>query len=526
MKAGAAVFAAALLLALPPMAGAQDSTGHDSSIVRGIVIQRQGVFNEADEVGWLARAGNSLHVTTRPRVVQRELLFKVGEPFDSARVAETARNLRGLGIFRRVLVDSVRTDSGLVLQVTTMDGWSTRPQVEFSSTGGQTAFSLGLAELNLLGTAAYGAIGYSNNPDRSAVTALFAEPRLFASRIYFQAGVQARSDGRSITLGMGQRFLSLSAPSAVQIGAIDFRGDVLRFVGGDAVAASVLRRRYALFRADLARAVTASSNGFVRVGLFAQLRRDDFIPKTSASAEPFPRTVTAAIGPYVWINRAHFLVVHNFRSFFREEDVDLSPGLLIGTYAAPSAFGYERNGIGLQGTAQAGARTPGGFVTLRAAATGLYSSAGLDSGTVQLTGTWVTQPARLHTISLQMQAGWQDNPVPGDEFDLGLNRGPRAFYAHAFTGDRFVNFVGEYRWTAIEDLGESLGLGLTGFFDYGGAWYGGMPHRTGKDAGIGLRLGPSRTTDGAAIRIDLARRFQTDRQRAGWVLVVGSGARY
>ena len=46
-------------------------------------------------------------------MVTRELLFRPGEPFDSAEVQETVRNLRGLGIFRRVLWDSVRTDTGL-----------------------------------------------------------------------------------------------------------------------------------------------------------------------------------------------------------------------------------------------------------------------------------------------------------------------------------------------------------------------------------------------------------------------------
>ena len=42
--------------------------------------------------------------TSRPGAVtiRRELLFRPGEPYDSARVAESERNLRALGIFRRV----------------------------------------------------------------------------------------------------------------------------------------------------------------------------------------------------------------------------------------------------------------------------------------------------------------------------------------------------------------------------------------------------------------------------------------
>jgi hypothetical protein len=526
MRRALALLAALSLPAARAAHGQDGARGDSARIVRGVVIERQGVLEPGEDQGWLGRLGTSIHVTTRRRVVEREVLFRAGEPFDSARVAETARNLRALGIFRRVLIDSARTDSGLVLRVVTKDGWSTRPQFDFSSTAGQTAYSVGLEEVNLLGNAAYGAVAFANNPDRSTFTALFRQPRLFASRVYLQTGLQIRSDGRALSFGMGQPFLDYSARSGASVTAYDFDGDVLRFFEGAQQASVVLRRRYAVLKLDAARALLASPGGFVRVGLFGQLRRDDFLQRTAVGTVPFPRTVTAAAGPYLWLNRADYLVVHNYRSFLREEDVDLSPALIVGAYAAPKAFGYERSGVGLSGGAQAGLRLPGGFAAMRATATALYTSAGLDSGSVRLTGLWMAQPARLHTLAVQAQLGWLSNPVPGEEFDLGLGRGPRAFYQHAFTGDRLVNVTAEYRWTAAENLWNAVGVGLAVFGDYGGAWYAGSPRRTGRDAGIGLRLGPSRTTSGEAIRIDLARRFATDRQPAGWALVVGSGVRY
>jgi hypothetical protein len=538
MRARLKLVAGAALMLLPAALGAQeatrDSTGSigqepapDSAhIIRGVEVERQGIFDPDEDQGWFARVGTALHTTTQRRVVEREILFRPGEPLDSARIAETARNLRALGVFRRVLIDSVRTDSGLVLRVVTKDGWSIHPKFDFSSAGGQTAYSVGIEEVNLLGNAAYGALSFADNPDRSAVTAIFRQPRIFASRVYLQAGAQIRSDGRSLSFGMGQPFLNYSARSGVSVSAFDFDGDVLRFFGGSPTASDVLRRRYTLLRVDAARARAASPGGFVRLGLLAQLRRDDFVPRAALGNVPFARTVTAAVGAYLWLNRADFLVVHNYRSFLREEDVDLSPALVLGAYASPKAFGYDENGVGLSGGTQAGLRLPGGFAAFRATATARYTAAGLDSGSVRLTGLWMAQPARRHTLALQGQLGWLKNPVPGEEFDLGLNRGPRAFYSHAFTGDRLLNLTAEYRWTAAEDLWSSLGVGLALFVDHGGAWYAGSARRTGTDAGAGLRLGPSRTTGGEVLRFDLARRFATDRQRAGWVLVVGSGVRY
>jgi hypothetical protein len=516
-----------LLAATGARAQTSAQTADDSSrIVRAVLIERHGIFDPSEEASWWARFGNALHVTTRRRVVEREILVRPGEPFDSARVAETARNLRALGVFRRVLIDSIRTDSGLVLRVTTKDGWSTRPTIDFSKVGSQTAWALGVEELNLFGNAAYGSLTYSDHPDRTSLTAIFRQPRLFANRIYLQVGVQDRSDGRSVSFGMGQPFLSLASRSGASVAAFDFDGDVLRFFEGERTASVVLRRRYALLRADAARALSASSGGFVRVGVLGQVRRDDFVDRDALGSAPFSRTVTAALGPYLWLNRASYTVVRNFRSFLREEDIDLSEGLLIGTYAAPSLFGYERDGLGLQANLLAGTALPGGFATFRGQATGLVTGSGLDSGTVRLTGTWLVQPARRHALTLFAQGGWQENAVPGEEFDLGLGRGPRAFYAHAFTGDRFVNITAEYRWTAAEDLWDVIGIGLAGFVDHGGAWYSGSRRRTGTDAGIGLRLGPSRTAEGGALSIDVARRFATDVQPAGWAVVVSRVTRF
>ena len=517
-----------LLLGAAPLRAQAPADTVPRPIIRGVIIDRQDIF-DADEAraSSLARFGNAIHTITRRRVIERELLFHQGEPFDSAKVAETARNLRALGIFRRVLIDSIHTDSGTVLRVTTKDGWSTRPQLDFTSTGGQTAWSVGIQELNLLGNAALGGISYADTPDRTALTLSYYQPRAVANRVYVSAGYQHRSDGRSLSAGIGQPFFSYASRASLAVGAVDFDGDVLRFFDGDAVAGQVLRRRYDLVRADGALALAASSHAFARLGLIAQVRRDDFLDTGLVATAPFPHSVTGAVGPYLWLNRASFLVVHNYRNFAREEDVDLSPALFLGAYAAPRAFGYPRDGLGLQGNLGAGARTPGGFVTLAASASGLVTSGGLDSGTVRLTGRWLIQPSRFHSLVVMGQLGWQKNPVPGEEFDLGLSRGPRAFYAHAFTGDRLVNLLVEYRWTMVEDLWDALGVGLAAFVDHGGAWYSGSARRTGTDAGWGLRLGPRRSTDtDAVISLDFARRFATDVQPAGWAVVVRRGVRF
>src|SRR6185369_14140814 len=107
-----------LLLGAVPLCAQSPPDSARSPVIRGGVVEPRDIFDpEETKASSLVRFMNSVHATTRRGVVERELLFKVGERFDSAKVDETARNLRALGVFRRVIIDSVHTDSGTVLRV-------------------------------------------------------------------------------------------------------------------------------------------------------------------------------------------------------------------------------------------------------------------------------------------------------------------------------------------------------------------------------------------------------------------------
>jgi hypothetical protein len=489
-------------------------------IIRRVHLQRRDIF-DPNERSWFARLANRLHFQTRAPVIRRELLFYPGEQYDSALVAESERNLRALGIFRRVQIDSVRTDSGLVLRVLTKDGWSTQLDWRFRSTGGEVAFTVGLVENNLLGTASTAAVRYRKDPDRSSVALSFRRRRLFAGTVGLALQYENRSDGRVSAIALERPFFALTSPRAFQIEGEGREERVLRFREGLDAPRDTLTRRFTLARVSAAWALRASNSGYLRVGVASQVRRDDTIRVGTAAA--FPRTITASVGPYLAWNRARFLVTRGYAGFAREEDVDLGTTVRVGLQLAPKLFGYERDGIGPAISGRIGARLPGGFAYLDAIADGLYTAAGLDSGAVQLAGTVVLQPAARHVAVLHLEGGWLKDPVAGEEFDLGLGSGPRAFGSHAFTGDRSIFATAEYRYTVVDDLGGVVGLGIAGFVDHGGAWYSGSPRRVGWDAGVGLRVGASRSSDTPALRFDLARRFATDVDPAGWVLTVGKG---
>lgn len=512
-----------LLLPGPARAQEPESAGPAARrpIIDTVIISRQDVFDSVEARNWLAHVANGLHVTTAQGVVRNELLFKAGEPYDSARVAETARNLRALGIFRDVRIDTLRTDSTAKVLVTTQDAWSTRLALSFRSTGNQIAFTVGANEGNLLGTGSQALLIYSKNPDRSSWQVGFARSRLIARRIGVLALYNDLSDGTAAQVTVAAPFYSLETRWGVGVTGRSFSGRIFQYTNGQPVPSDTLQRRFAQLQMEAAYAPVARPGGHLRLGLSGYAKRDDFVPQSSTG--PIPSTVSGTFGPFGQATRPRFLVVRNFLGFKNQEDVDISSTVRVGAYVALQEFGYVRSGVGPALIASTGTRLPSGFAIFSGRASGLYSSAGLDSGSAIVAGTVVFQPGLRHMILLHGDGGWQRDPAPGDEFDLGLGIGPRAFPAHAFTGNRAFYGTAEYRWILTEEFLSVMGIGLAAFGDYGGAWFDGTPSRTGTDFGVGLRLGPSRVAGEPPLRIDLAYRLANDVEGKGWVVVIQKG---
>jgi hypothetical protein len=375
-------------------------------------------------------------------------------------------------------------------------------------------------EINLLGTRTVATLGFEDDPDRSTVIVGFDTPRLVASRVGIGGSYAQRSDGHSAAAGVRYPFFSLSSRGGGSLNWALFDGRVLRYENG--FLEDSARRELTVVRGDAAIALRASPRGYVRLGLTGQVRRDDFGPE-GGTAE-LPRTVTVAAGPYVAVRAPRYVQVRNYESMGRVEDVDLGPAARADVAFAPKAWGYARDGIGGRLGATVGLKIPTGFMQLAASAGGLRSSDGVDSSSVDAYALTVAQPNDSHLFVAYAAGGRLNNPPFGVDFDLGLGYGVRAFPSHAFTGDRYYLLNGEYRWLALPRVLGLVGLGVAGFVDHGGAWFeGAADRRSGTDAGVGLRIGSIRSAASIVGRLDLAYRFETDRQKAGWVVSLGRG---
>lgn len=505
------------LLAVAPArwVQAQDTADSRRRIDTVIVITHDVFDRREAERNLIFALANAMRFKTRPEIVRRELLFSPGDRYDPDRIAESARNLRRMGIFRDVAIDTFSLGERLAVRVETRDGWSTQLRLNGRSTGGEFTWSAGLFERNFLGTATLVGASFRDDPDRTALNLRARIDRPLGSRALVDASYDDRSDGELAQWMVGVPFRAFQDRRSVELWGEAGTHRVLRFRDGS--LADSMQRRAWVHRLVLAAAPYTGGRGYLRVGLAAQLKRETYTAFTRAPED----STSGAVGAGLEWLQARFLVVTHYNGFAREEDLDLSTRGRLLLWVAPRAFGYRNFGIGPGLEFQTGGVWGPAFGRFQLRANALFTRREIDSARVW---TGVTLGARSfgrQATVFHLEAAAQRGLPPGSEIDLGHGVGPRAFGSHAFTGDRGLWATLEHRWFAWDEMAGLLGVGFAVFFDYGGAWYADQPARLGGNVGLGLRLGATRSTGSNVGRIDLAHRFGSGWRGSRWVVSVG-----
>jgi hypothetical protein len=461
--------------------------------VDSIIIVNKNVFDRDDDApNWMARIANGLHIRTHKWVIRRRLLLNRGDVFDHARMEESERALRSLGVFRYVRVDTVRSspDGQLALRAVTADGWSTQPQASFTSVGGDKTWEVGFLERNFFGTATELALKYGRNPDRRHLDFEFVNPSFFGRRTLVSARYGSLSDGDRGDWQFGLPFHETAARRSIESYGQIADERVLRFRDDSLVDST----RHHLFQIGLTGGIAlhATTHAYTRLWGAWEWRREDFAP---SERSPFPYTVFTTVKAGVELGSVRFRVLEHFNSYARREDVDLSP-----TLRAAAVF---QTGIGYEVSGQTSAVWTRGFVRLKLNANGLG-----DSTRTQGEVTVVSQNVPRQTLIFHAEGGRLSHPRPGAEFDPWLDQsGPRLFGIHDFTGTRMTWVVFENRILVKDDIFGLMAFGLAPFIDYGGAWYADEAVRQGGDAGLSLRFGPTRAVRGESAELAFGYRF-------------------
>jgi hypothetical protein len=523
---------AVALSLLPSPVSAQEADSNPpeavAPVIDTILVNRSNVFPaDVEEGSWLFRLMNSIHVTTQEYVIRNELLFESGQPLDTALVAESERNLRRKQIFRELSFDTVRVGDRLAVRVDTRDGWSLKPKFKLgAASDGTVTYTLGVNEINLLGTGNQAFVAYEKQVDREGWNLSASFARLFGSNLDARGNYAGLSDGKNGNWYLGFPLRSLRAKGGLEHNGLAANQNVIRYrVDASGEDSTVFRREAVLLDLVATTALVTRRNAFWRLGVRGEFRKEGYARGDSIGtvAPSIPDSLYGVFGGFIEVNRARYWAVSRLNGF-GTEDVDLSSRVRIGVDFALSGLGYERTGIGPSIRAAGGIPFPAGFVWGAVDANALWNSAGLDSARILASLAGGYKPGEKHALVAQVQAGLLENTPPGSEFDLGYQNAPRSWVPHAFVGTRTLWSTFEYRWFAFQNVLNLADVALAGFVDYGGAWYEDQDRRFGGNVGFGLRAGSALATVATTGRIDFGWRFGDDPgEKSEFVVSFGSG---
>lgn len=464
-------------------------------------------------IAWLA---NALHISTKPRIIRRELLFLSDSLITVPRLIESAHNLRNMNIFQGVTlsVDTLAQGYGDV-RVAVKDYFTTQISTAYSIEGGKHRISAGLEEKNIAGLGYRCAIDASNKEDREFLQVNYLNPRFFNTRFINTLVYKRYKDATLASLELDKCFYS-------QETQWDGGADYMKSTGKQVIYTSSseyiktdhFTEKYSLhygyYWGDYVRK---------RIGFHIYHLNERWIDVVS------PFSVTSVSGGKEYNRRIRRIscsigAIHRSISVHQNIDrSDVDEDIHIG-FMANGGIGYEspKWGADKERFVYSISGVYGSQIT-----TNNYVFAELNDGrttTVNTSEEHITN-ARLtffstsieyHTIAARAEFNYLNLPHPYFQLYLGEDTGLRGYANREFIANqRFVIGIEDRIFTPFQLWFVRFGAAI--FIDGGTVWNGTDELKTGQwhmSTGLGLRLGIPKISRGI-IRIDCA--YNVDRKR-------------
>lgn len=183
-----------------------------------IIFKPLTIFDE-NEKGFTAlhRWANAIHIKTKQLTLENEAAFFLNKCSKTyADMAELERHLRS----RRYLRDAKVTSDVMVENITinTWDNWSLMPTINFGRQGGESSYSLGVKERNLLGLGIDAEIETYKNSQRKGYKVKTSIPLFNQQNIDLKLRFADNDDGSHQSLFLQKHFASFYTDNAYIVG--------------------------------------------------------------------------------------------------------------------------------------------------------------------------------------------------------------------------------------------------------------------------------------------------------------------
>lgn len=488
---------------------AQPGTG----VVGEISITNSNIFDLSDpaEDTALYRFANRVHIRTRSEVIQKQLLLQTGDAYSTQAAEESERILRQNRYIHDASIVPKQRKNGVVdLDVTTTDVWTLMPKLSFTQSGGKSDVSIGVKEMNLLGTGISIEAAYKSDPDRDSKMLKFTDRNLGGSWYGLSALYSNNSDGHDYGLDFGKPFYSLDARNSKGVSLRQY-DRVDSFYDRGEVSSEYRHQAdtYAMAYGWSKGLQDKRSRRFT-VGYVSDEHRFSDAPDSlyPPSLVPSDRKLHyPTIG--IEVVEDQFEKASNVEQMHRVEDRYFGTRVSAQLGFASEGMGSDRDALIINMDAQSGFGNSQKSSLMFA--TGLEGR--LEHGDMQnLKVTMGARYFRPYSEKSQLYVGL--NGYFGHNLDLdsyiqlGGDTGLRGYPLRYQTGDSAMLLTVEHRIFTNWYPFHLFRVGGAIFFDAGRTWGSSAPSVSDdellRDVGLGLRLGSERSGLGRVIHIDVA----------------------
>ena len=506
-----------LLAGLAPLAAAADERLPSfrelqaaGAVIGEIRVDTQDIFDLSDpqENKLFYRAANRLHVTTRPWVIRRLLLFKTGDRVSTAVIDETERLIRGWGTIYEVSIRPIAYHDGIVdIEVRTRDTWTLSVNAHVSRSGGANTGGFGIKESNLAGTGTTLAIDRSKDVERSGSHIQIAHQHLFDGWTTLALDRSSYTDGYRSSFDFERPFYSLDTRWAAGVSASKFEQTDSLYRNGEVIGKYRHTGRGAEAYAGWSPGRIGNWTQRITTGL--SYSDNAYVPDPAQPppvAIPPDRTLA---GPYLRheVIQDDYVQVVNRDLIQRPEYMAMGFHSVLQLGRSLASFGASEEPWLLSGSVSKGFGAGQGQIL---ASAGFSAQYGSETGDVRSVGASARAFVPQNAGFLVYFAGSVDavkTATAADELLLGGDNGMRGYPLRYQAGTRRAIFTAEERYYTDWYPLRLFRVGWALYVDVGRAWGGELPNTAPgwlSDVGFGMRILSARSSKGSVAHIDLA----------------------
>jgi hypothetical protein len=499
--------------AQPPAIASFDELEALGARIGTVRVVPRNIFNldDPEENNTVFAIANWLHITTRPAVIERALLFKSGDRISRQVIEESERVLRANRSVYDVEIRPGEYRDGFVdLEVITRDTWTLDVTARYSRSGGENTAGIGLVEYNLAGTGMQVGLSHTSEVDRSGTEFLLHYGQAFDgwTALHYQEG--RYSDGGRRAASVTRPFYALDTRWAAGASWDDWNQTDSIYNAGDEVA-------YFRHQGEAAEAFGGWSTGLVS-GWTQRLSagvtmRDDAYEEEPGTVAPVPMPVDQAMrGPFLRyeVIEDRFVKVKNRDLIARPEFFDKGLTASVQVTRALESWGSSRSAWLYSASATRGFTLPWQhdlFATVRAQRQIASTGNPLTQAGFALRYYGPQSPRATFFFGLSGDRLGEGGGAP-DQLLLGGDNGLRGYPLRYQSGERRALLTLEQRYYTDWYVFRLARVGGAAFYDVGRAWGGTNQNAENggwlSDVGVGLRLSFDRAAFGNVLHLDVA----------------------